>query len=190
LDVLLPTLSSWEKSETKEELSQSLGKFRETTHQCLECTSKFQSALSDQVQPGFHEYALYAESVRKLLKRRSAHQLEHEGFAGIVQSKKNDLEATRNGAFSISNIISGSTDKQERMAKLEVEIREFQAATSIAEDNLSKLELAATQEIENYEVNRAFDLALTLQKLAQTQAAYYEGTAESWRQATSVDLGE
>ena len=25
LDVLLPTLSSWEKSETKEELSQSLG---------------------------------------------------------------------------------------------------------------------------------------------------------------------
>ena len=55
---------------------------------------------------------------------------------------------------------------------------------------MSKLELAATQEIENYEINRAFDLALTLQKLAQTQAAYYEGTAESWRQATSVDLGE
>ena len=45
-------------------------------------------------------------------------------------------------------------------------------------------------DIENYEVNRAYDLALTLQKLAQTQATYYEETAEAWRQATSVDLGE
>jgi len=192
LDVLLPTLNSWEKSETKEELTLALGKFRDTTSQCLECTNKFQNALTERVQPGFHEYALYAESVRKLLKRRSAHQLEHEGFAQIVHSKKGDLEATRNGAFSISNIIQGNTEqnKQERMAKLEVEIREFQAATSIAEDNLTKLELAAQQEIENYELNRAFDLAATLQKLAQTQATYYEESAEAWRQATSVDLGE
>ena len=60
----------------------------------------------------------------------------------------------------------------------------------LAEENLSKLELAATQEIENYEITRAFDLAQTLQKLAQTQATYYEETAEAWRQATSVDLGE
>ena len=50
--------------------------------------------------------------------------------------------------------------------------------------------MAAQQEIENYELNRAFDLAATLQKLAQTQATYYEETAEAWRQATSVDLGE
>ena len=146
LDILLPTISSWEKSETKEELSQALrydlagfrgtsyfSKLRDTTNQCLECTTKFQTDLSEEVQPGFHEYSLYAESVRKLLKRRSAHQLEHEGFASIVQSKKTDLEGTRNGAFSISNIISGNTEqhKQERMAKFEVEIREFQAAKTI-----------------------------------------------------------
>ena len=34
-------------------------------------------------------------------------------------------------SFSILNIISDSTDKQERMSKLEVEIRKFQAATSL-----------------------------------------------------------
>ena len=109
----------------------------------MECTNKFQNALTERVQPGFHEYALYAESVRKLLKRRSAHQLEHEGFAQIVNSKKGDLEATRNGAFSISNIIQGNTEqnKQERMAKLEVEIREFQAATSIGNKDYSKIRI-------------------------------------------------
>ena len=143
LDILLPTLSSWEKSETKEELSQALrydlagfrgtsyfSKLRDTTNQCLECTTKFQTDLSEEVQPGFHEYSLYAESVRKLLKRSPAGT---RGICSIVQSKKTDSEGTRNGAFSISNIISGNTEqhKQERMAKFEVEIREFQAATTI-----------------------------------------------------------
>ena len=56
----------------------------------------------------------------------------------------------RLGKFSISGLISGNTEqaKQERLAKLEVEIREFQAATSIAAENLEKLEAASKQEFE------------------------------------------
>lgn len=89
-------------------------------------------------------------------------------------------------------MISGNNEqaRQERLAKLEIEIREFKAATTIAEENLRKLETASKQEHELYEYNRAIDLAETFQSLAASQAQFHEEMANSYRGATSVDLGE
>lgn len=104
-------------------------------------------------------------------------------------------------------MISGNNEqaRQERLAKLEIEIREFKAATTIAEENLRKLETASKQEHEVkiecsatflkqkfklYEYNRAIDLAETFQSLAASQAQFHEEMANSYRGATSVDLGE
>ena len=60
-------------------------------------------------------------------------------------------------------MISGNNEqaRQERLAKLEVEIREFKAATTIAEENLRKLETASKQE---HEVKIEFVLAGRLNK--------------------------
>ena len=41
-----------------------------------------------------------------------------------------------------------------------------------------------------YEYNRAIDLAETFQTLAASQAQFHEEMANSYRGATSVDLGE
>ena len=44
--------------------------------------------------------------------------------------------------------------------------------------------------IQLYEYNRAIDLAETFQSLAASQALFHEEMANSYRGATSVDLGE
>merc|ERR1711953_832268 len=192
LDQILPTLNNWEKAEQKEEFTQAISKLRETSANCSTCCEKFSQELNDEVSPSFREYGLYCDSIKGLLKRRDAHQVEHESFGDIVQSKQADETSVRLGKFSISGLISGNTEqaKQERLAKLEVEIREFQAATSIAAENLEKLEAASKQEFERYEYNRAIDLAEAFHKLAARTAVYHEESANAWRSATSVDLGE
>ena len=73
----------------------------------------------------------------------------------ITFNIKADENSVRLGKFSISGLISGNNEqaRQERLAKLEIEIREFKAATTIAEENLRKLETASKQE---HEVNIEF----------------------------------
>jgi len=192
LDHIVPTMNNWEKSEQKEELAQTLAKLRDTTVNCSKCCETFNLEVTNKIVPSFREYSLYTESVKNLLKRRDAHQIEHEGFGDIVRSKQADENSVRLGKFSISGLISGNNEqaRQERLAKLEIEIREFKAATTIAEENLRKLETASKQEYELYEYNRAIDLAETFQSLAASQAQFHEEMANSYRGATSVDLGE
>ena len=68
----------------------------------------------------------------------------------VLKRFQADENSVRLGKFSISGLISGNNEqaRQERLAKLEIEIREFKAATTIAEENLRKLETASKQEHE------------------------------------------
>ena len=63
-------------------------KLRDTTVNCSKCCETFNLEVTNQIVPSFREYSLYTESVKNLLKRRDAHQIEHEGFGDIVRSKQ------------------------------------------------------------------------------------------------------
>ena len=111
LDQILPTLNNWEKAEQKEEFTQAIryvvqsiedklnfifSKLRETSANCSSCCEKFSQELSEEVTPSFREYGLYCDSIKNLLKRRDAHQIEHESFGDIVQSKQVCIHNTIN----------------------------------------------------------------------------------------------
>lgn len=191
-DILLPTIINWEKTESKEELAQSLRKLRCAAMNSTKCCEKLETDVSEKVIPVFREYSLFSDSVKGLLRRRDASQTELEGFQETIKSKQADETATRLGKFTISGLIGGNTEqyRQDRLAKLEIEIREFQAAEVIAKRNLTKLEEQATKEIMAYNRCRVLDLAETFRNLAANHATFHEETANAWRNATSIDMGE
>ena len=62
---------------------------------------------------------------------------------------KADENATRLGKFTIAGMLSGNSEsqRQERISKLQVEIKEFEAAEKCAAKNLEALEEEAKDEI-------------------------------------------
>jgi len=191
-DLLLPSIINWEKSETKEDLCNSLSKFRVATTGSKECAESLHSKLIENIQPSFTEYGRYSDSVKRLLKRRDAAQAEVEDFQETIASKKADENATRLGKFTIAGMLSGNSEsqRQERISKLQVEIKEFEVAEKCAAKNLENLEEEAKDEILKYNQQRARDMADVFSKFAQYQASYYEDMAKTWRNGTSTDLGE
>ncbi|CBY18443.1 unnamed protein product [Oikopleura dioica] len=191
-DLLLPSIINWEKSETKEDLCNSLSKFRVATTGSKECAESLNSKLIEKIQPSFTEYGRYSDSVKRLLKRRDAAQAEVEDFQETIASKKADENATRLGKFTIAGMLSGNSEsqRQERISKLQVEVKEFEVAEKCAAKNLDNLEEEAKDEILKYNQQRARNMADVFSKFAQYQASYYEDMAKTWRNGTSTDLGE
>lgn len=191
-DILLPSIISWEKNETKEDLCNSLSKYRVATSGSKECCDKLASKFTENIVPIFTEYGRYSDSVKRLLKRRDNSQAEVEDFQDTISSKKGDENAARLGKFTIAGMLSGNSEsqRQDRIARLQIEIKEFEAAETCAKRNLEAMEEEAKNEILKYNQQRAGDLADTFSKMALYQATYYEDMANAWRTGTSIDIGE
>ena len=142
-----------------------LSKFRVAITGSKECAESLNSKLIEKIQPSFTEYGRYSDSVKRLLKRRDAAQAEVEDFQETIASKKvgkktlehklqmnlhkADENATRLGKFTIAGMLSGNSEsqRQERISKLQVEVKEFEVAEKCAAKNLDNLEEEAKDEI-------------------------------------------
>jgi len=136
------------------------------------------------------EYVIYCDSVKLALKRRDQFQIEHELSTEELSRRKAEKEEieTTGQAKTLSTLFGKDPEKvkEERLTKLNQQIRELLTESEVLSDKREKADHDLKADMDRWQLNKKKDLKALFLEMADRHIKFYETNITAWQSSLEV----
>ncbi|XP_050397975.2 sorting nexin-30 [Patella vulgata] len=177
-----PCFMLWANSEDKLKASL-LAMSKNIEECCKELKDMIDSTEDDFAQP-LKEYILYTESVKGVLRRRDAMQMEYDMIVEELAKKKEEREQikTSDQTYSIGAFLGKDPEdvKETKREKLEQQLVDLTQQMDMLNDRLVVANADLKADMERWHINKQRDMKEIFLNMAERNIQYYERCLEKW----------
>ncbi|XP_076813432.1 sorting nexin-7-like [Clavelina lepadiformis] len=178
-----PTFTEWASSEDDviEPIMQSVSSSLES---CAEEAEKNVKAHELEFLPPLKEYALYADAVKQVLKKRDIFQSQFERCNEDLKRKKDEKDnlPKSDQSYSIGAMLGKNPElvREQKEEKLSQQIEELSIRREMLSDDLERANTNLRADLDRWNELKIKDVAELLSTFAQSQINYHNGCLSAW----------